>query len=410
MMDKLVIRDMITTLIAVDVTGNDSDTVISSTWLLPETLKPTSFGHGATDDESSWKRTEKVMSKKDVTRLNQVAQMAEAVVYAFFRDVNTQLFAPNNWERKFGKIELSSVSIKGAAKTDYFARRKPEQVSFVPQTELERQYGNWISENVLRHMVVVRAPEFEQYVESVAMSILANAGVSGMRVRIRILSNAMVNAFSLSNGDIYLTAGLLDTLETIDELAIVLGHELGHMVHGDIHHSLEKRKSVRIARHAMMLAGTVAGGLAAAGIGTGGATIVTQSSSQTMTLSALKAVSTALGTVALCETTGWVSEEIYSIIFEGFSKESELQADAFAIRYVSAVGYAPKAAKSTLAKLSVAEEQLRAELDSSGVTTKIETSEKFIPALMGAKPGLQKRMEQIDKLLVEFQQKEKDLE
>lgn len=50
---------------------------------------------------------------------------------------------------------------------------------------------------------------------------------------LRVSCQRAPNAMALPGGAIVVTAGLLDVLETEEELAFVLGHELGHFVHRD---------------------------------------------------------------------------------------------------------------------------------------------------------------------------------
>ncbi len=55
--------------------------------------------------------------------------------------------------------------------------------------------------------------------------------------RFRVVASERVNAFALPGGPIYLTYGLLSKLSTDDQLAGVLGHELGHVV---LRHTAQK--------------------------------------------------------------------------------------------------------------------------------------------------------------------------
>jgi Zn-dependent protease with chaperone function len=52
-------------------------------------------------------------------------------------------------------------------------------------------------------------------------------------LRLAIMEESSPNAFALPGGTIYLTRGLLDSVESENELAFVLGHELGHFRNRD---------------------------------------------------------------------------------------------------------------------------------------------------------------------------------
>ncbi len=58
--------------------------------------------------------------------------------------------------------------------------------------------------------------------------------------RFGILNTSMVNAFAFPNGQIYVTKGLLDMVESDDELACVLGHECAHVRNRDSEKALLK--------------------------------------------------------------------------------------------------------------------------------------------------------------------------
>lgn len=48
--------------------------------------------------------------------------------------------------------------------------------------------------------------------------------------RFKVLKSGDINAFALPDGSIYITEGLLNELDTDDQIAGILGHELGHVV------------------------------------------------------------------------------------------------------------------------------------------------------------------------------------
>ena len=58
---------------------------------------------------------------------------------------------------------------------------------------------------------------------------------SAIQRKIHLVENAMVNAVALPNGDIVVFSGLLRECKSENELAMVLGHELGHFEHRDRH-------------------------------------------------------------------------------------------------------------------------------------------------------------------------------
>jgi len=79
---------------------------------------------------------------------------------------------------------------------------------------------------------LLRDPLLEDYLTSVARGLMPpELAHGGMAISVHVLANPSLNAFSLPNGAIYLHSGLLARLENEAQLALVLGSELGHIVH-----------------------------------------------------------------------------------------------------------------------------------------------------------------------------------
>jgi Zn-dependent protease with chaperone function len=62
---------------------------------------------------------------------------------------------------------------------------------------------------------------------------LASQGALPVQVRANVLDSLTANAFALPGGHVYILRGLLDKADSVDELAGVLAHELGHIAHRD---------------------------------------------------------------------------------------------------------------------------------------------------------------------------------
>jgi predicted Zn-dependent protease len=62
---------------------------------------------------------------------------------------------------------------------------------------------------------------------------LRHAGHVDAELRPAVLASAVPNAFALPGGKIYLFSGLLQKADNADEIAAVIAHEMGHVVHRD---------------------------------------------------------------------------------------------------------------------------------------------------------------------------------
>ena len=92
-----------------------------------------------------------------------------------------------------------------------------------------------------------------------AASICARAETAECRFTFHYVDNDEVNAFTDEEGHIYLHRGLLDYLESDEEVAAVMAHEMSHQIAG---HVDESRRSILLGA---LIGGLLMGGAAVAG-------------------------------------------------------------------------------------------------------------------------------------------------
>ena len=93
--------------------------------------------------------------------------------------------------------------------------------------------------------------ELQEYIERVGERVLSEWPVplKGYRYRFQVVDSEDINAFAVPTGYIFMTRGLLESLETDNEVAAILAHEIAHV---------ESRHSYRIWRNAQRVS-TIAG-------------------------------------------------------------------------------------------------------------------------------------------------------
>ena len=119
-------------------------------------------------------------------------------------------------------------------------------------------------------------PALTAYVESIAREVLSTsaytdpntpAEIRNTPFYFRILDSPVVNAFALPGGYVYVTRGLLSYLDNEAQLAVVLGHEIGHVLG---RHSSEQPARAQLSQFGLLgaavLGGVVGGGRVAEGI------------------------------------------------------------------------------------------------------------------------------------------------
>ncbi len=118
---------------------------------------------------------------------------------------------------------------------DRTALSVPEQIELGADmaSEFERQLGGPVRDARQDRVARVGAALLQALGE-LERDTRARAGVNphwtGFAYDFQVLASPQINAFALPGGPIYITAGLLQHLDSDDMLAAVLAHEIGHVL------------------------------------------------------------------------------------------------------------------------------------------------------------------------------------
>lgn len=77
----------------------------------------------------------------------------------------------------------------------------------------------------------------EAYISAVGETVTQHVRRHGIRYQFHLVDSPAINAFALPGGQIFVTTGILDFVESEAELAAVLGHEVSHV---DLRHCIER--------------------------------------------------------------------------------------------------------------------------------------------------------------------------
>ncbi len=101
-------------------------------------------------------------------------------------------------------------------------------------------------------------PSREEDLERVGASVLERWPVplKGYRYRFQLVDDDNINAFAVPTGYIFVTRGLLDSLETEEELAAILAHEIAHV---ESRHGYRRWRNQQTASRWLGIAGALAG-------------------------------------------------------------------------------------------------------------------------------------------------------
>ena len=115
--------------------------------------------------------------------------------------------------------------------------RKSYGFAWSPAEEI--QIGRESDGSIVAQYGLYDNPAIASYVDSLGQALASvshfqrgevDATWANMQFYFRVLDSPVVNAFALPGGYIYVTRGLLAHLENEAQLAVVLGHEIGHVV------------------------------------------------------------------------------------------------------------------------------------------------------------------------------------
>lgn len=171
----------------------------------------------------------------------------------------------------------------------------------------EEKVGKAAAAQVLGAAPLVTADSAQQYVNALGQVLSAQSGAI-YKWRFGVIKSDAINAFAMPGGYILLSSGLLKTLESEDELAFILAHEVAHVARRHHYQVVQRQR----------LADQAAKGLVA----------VTQDRD----------------TAKLAQASG----QIYA---RGLDKGAEFEADRLGTEYMTRAGYDPVAAINVLEKL-----------------------------------------------------------
>ena len=117
------------------------------------------------------------------------------------------------------------------------------QLTTVSESE-EIRLGQQTNAEVVEGLGLYEDAALTEMVERIGAELAAKSERSGLPWTFQILDEPAVNAFALPGGYIYVTRGLLAHLSSEDELAAVLGHEIGHVT---ARHGVVQLRKSRVA-------------------------------------------------------------------------------------------------------------------------------------------------------------------
>ncbi len=193
--------------------------------------------------------------------------------------------------------------------------------------EQEYYIGRSVAAQILAQYPLLDAPAAEEYLQTLGQLIALSSPrpVVFRGYSFAILDSAEVNAIATPGGHVLVSRGLLELAESEDDLAGILAHEVAHVV---LAHGLASIRTGRVTESVLALAGAAASDL---------------------TGSQLSELTDTFG--------GSVQDIVQTVAVNGYSRNSERDADLMAVELMLALGYNPRALINVLQRMDQLYEQ-----------------------------------------------------
>jgi Zn-dependent protease with chaperone function len=173
-------------------------------------------------------------------------------------------------------------------------------------TSQEIAKGREESDQIDRQSIVVNDPFLSDWVQRMGQRLAEHRKRADIQYKFIILNTPEINAFALPGGFVHVNTGLLNFVDSDDELAGTIGHEMGHV---ELHH-------------------------------------VTKQENQSTIMSILLGVLSVVSPVA-----GILGSLGGTLALDRYSRTDELQADHYGLTLMTQAGYDPRATVDMMTKL-----------------------------------------------------------
>jgi predicted Zn-dependent protease len=110
----------------------------------------------------------------------------------------------------------------------------------------EVQMGQQYSQQINAQLPIIQDPELNRYINVLGDSIAGLTSRRDLDWHFYIVDSKEVNAFAVPGGYVYVNRGLIERADKMDEVAGVLGHEIGHVLRRHTVKQMEKEQAANI--------------------------------------------------------------------------------------------------------------------------------------------------------------------
>jgi predicted Zn-dependent protease len=180
----------------------------------------------------------------------------------------------------------------------------------------EKELGDRLALEIQQNVDMVNDPLIKAYVDEVGRRLVEEAHDRRFDYRFYVVNEQTPNAFAIPGGHIFVTSGLIRFVDTEDELAGVIGHEIAHSVLRHIDKAMDRAKRLSLLTLAAIIAGAF------------------------LTKDAKGAATLSTGAMAMAQS-----------LMLKYTRENEAEADQKGIKYLTDAGYGSQAMVTFLKKI-----------------------------------------------------------
>lgn len=180
-------------------------------------------------------------------------------------------------------------------------------------TKSEVALGSDMDKEIRRQMAIYNDPAMAARLERIGNRVCNYSDRKDITYHFEVIKNKEMNAFAVPGGFIYVHSGLMNAVSD-DELACVLGHEIGHLA---ARHGVKRLQAVLGYQVIMSIA-----------LGVGGKEVMAQA-----------------------------MDIVFNLASLGYSRQDEFLADSLGVRYASRAGFQPYAMITFFEKLQAEEKK-----------------------------------------------------
>jgi predicted Zn-dependent protease len=235
-----------------------------------------------------------------------------------------------------------------------------EQDIVLMTEQQEIELGRKSHIDILKQYTRYEDPQIQAMVDRIGQKLAEQSHRSNLTFTFTVLDSPEVNAFALPGGYIYITRGIMAYLNSEEELAGVLGHEIGHVT----------------ARHG-----------------------VRQQTAQTASGVFGMIIAVATGDANLAKASNYASAALVS----GYGRSHELEADRLGAEYLARINYDPESMLEVIGVLKDQELFARERAAANG-----ETASPGYHGLFSSHPENDQRLQEVITAAKKYQTAEPD--